>query len=201
MSKGQSSSTNQPASLDPRTQRAVGERMNIVPHGDGVYRVRSQSGNAYIVDLPATETKPNERTTATCTCRDYERSKQGDHCKHIRRVKLDIAFGQLPRPEKPAGEIDNSSRALGPPGPGTHSGPASVVTDGGGAKAASEQGTSDGPAPESPPSPDLPNESRKEAYRRIADRIDEIETEVAHHQAELDELEQALSAFGEPKTE
>ena len=201
MSKGQSSGgPNQHAPLDPRTRRAIGERMKIVPLGDGIYRVRSQSGNAYIVDLPSKKENPDGRTTATCTCRDYEGSKQGDHCKHIRRVKLDVAFDQLPRPEIPDVEIDSSSQTHATD-PGAHSGAASLATDGGGVEAASNHGGANGPTPTSPPTPDITTENPQEAYAEIAARINRIEAEVDRHQGELRELESALEVLEDAREE
>lgn len=73
---------------DDRTRRALGERMVVefVRLGP-IYRVESQSGRVYLVDVEA----------ETCTCPDH--TNRGTYCKHLRRVDLEIRVGTVPRPD------------------------------------------------------------------------------------------------------
>ncbi|MDG5777468.1 SWIM zinc finger family protein [Haloarculaceae archaeon H-GB2-1] len=76
--------------LDPRTVRAWTERMAVRPLGGGRYAVDSQSGATYVVDVP----------DHRCTCPDHE--IRGEHCKHLRRVAIEITAHRVPPPGKRA---------------------------------------------------------------------------------------------------
>lgn len=77
--------------MPERSVRAWVEEMAVTPLGEGRYHVDSQSGNSYIVDLPASD----------CSCPDHE--VRGEHCKHIRRVAIEINEGEVPPPGKRRG--------------------------------------------------------------------------------------------------
>ena len=81
--------------LEQRAARAWTERMAVRPLGGGRYAVDSQSGATYAVDLPAGD----------CTCPDHE--IRGEHCKHLRRVAIEITAGRVPAPGKRAATCDN----------------------------------------------------------------------------------------------
>jgi hypothetical protein len=75
-----------PARLDARAARAWTERMAVRALGSGEYAVESASGATYVVSLP-------ERR---CSCPDH--TIRGEHCKHRRRVALEITAGRVPPP-------------------------------------------------------------------------------------------------------
>jgi hypothetical protein len=196
------------ATLAARTRRALAEQMNTTTHGPGIYRVESQSGAAYIVDLPSRTDDATDRSSATCTCPDYRTSTQEDDCKHIRCVKLDVAFGNLPQPEETPTEDDQLEHEAVTPTGSAQPGTASVATDGGAVK--SEGNPANGrksnipstDAPESPSGPEIkstvPNPTTQESiYQQIATRIREIEAEIDQRRAELQDLETTLSVFKE----
>ena len=60
--------------------------MAVTPLGDGLYDVRSESGNTYVADL-------SERR---CSCPDN--TYRGQRCKHLRRVAIEITQRRLPAP-------------------------------------------------------------------------------------------------------
>lgn len=60
--------------------------MAVTPLEDGLYSVRSESGNTYVADLP-------ERR---CSCPDS--TYRGQRCKHLRRVALEITQRRVPAP-------------------------------------------------------------------------------------------------------
>jgi hypothetical protein len=64
--------------------------MAVRPLGGGRYAVDSESGATYVVDLPARD----------CSCPDHE--IRGAHCKHIRRVAIEITAGRVPPPGRRA---------------------------------------------------------------------------------------------------
>ena len=74
--------------LDDRAARAWTERMAVRPLGDGRYAVDAESGATYVVDLP----------DRSCTCPDNE--IRGEHCKHLRRVAIEITSHRVPAPGK-----------------------------------------------------------------------------------------------------
>ena len=198
MNKGQTRSSNsQFATLDPRTQRAVSENMSIAPLGTGVYRVLSQSGETYLVDLPTGGDEAPNRSSATCTCPDYGKGTQGDDCKHIRRVKLDIVFSRLPGPETAIDKINAVDDGPDPSGPTSPLEGASLATDGGAIQSGSTQGDGASPSPHTPAGPEVSSNTPSSVYHQIAERIKEIEAEVDRYHAELQELETALSVFDE----
>lgn len=193
------------ATLDPRTRRALAERMSVAARGPGIYRVESQSDTAYIVDLPSQMDETSDRSSATCTCPDYETNTQENNCKHIRRVKLDIAFGELPAPEETSTEVIHSDHEPAPSEATSRSEAASVATDGGEVKSADGAGDDSGAggaSADTPSSPGIENASsepvtRNGVYHQIAERIREIEAEVDRHRAELRDLETALAVLEE----
>lgn len=194
MSKGQpTSTTSQFATLDPRTQRAIGEDMEIALLGAGIYHVHSQSDETYLVDLPGEYDEVSDRSSATCTCPDYEKGTQGDDCKHIRRVKLDIAFGRLPRPATSVDETSGLDLAEST----TLSEDVSLAADGGTVQNITTHGNGTSPSPSTPASSEVGSGAPNGVYQQIAERINEIEAELDRHRAELKELETALSVFEE----
>lgn len=177
--------------LDPRTQRAVVQEMIVTTRGPGIYRVKSQSGTAYIVDLPTQSEQDNNRSSATCTCPDYETSGQADRCKHIRRVRLDIAAGELRAPDKPA--IEDSQDENKPlPAESVSSPKSSIATDGG-KVATTAQSMSETAFDMSVDT--LQPAPRYDLYQRIATRVREIESTIKERQTELRELEGILSTL------
>lgn len=196
------------ATLTPRTRRALAEQMNIATHGPGIYRVESQSGAAYIVDLPSRIDDATDRSSATCTCPDYKTSTQDDDCKHIRCVKLDIAFGSLPEPEETPTKDDHVEHEAVTPTDGVQPRTASVATDGGAVKSEGDSANgrkSNAPSTDAPESPagseaegTVPSPATQEnIYQQIATRVREIETEIDQRRAELQDLETTLSIFEE----
>lgn len=75
---------------DQRDARARREDMDIaLLKQGGIYAVTGVSGQTYRVDI----------TDKSCTCPDaQERDPQGG-CKHVRRVKLELDWGTIPRPD------------------------------------------------------------------------------------------------------
>lgn len=70
---------------DPRTKRAKTEDMGVsLAKSGGVYRVGSQSGRTYRVDI----------LESSCTCPD-----DVEKCKHLRRVAMEINRERVPRPD------------------------------------------------------------------------------------------------------
>ena len=77
------------STLDPRTQRARSEDMQVaLRRSGGIYTVRGESGTIYRVDI----------ATQECTCPDY-RYRSIQHCKHIRRVETEIRNRTVPTPD------------------------------------------------------------------------------------------------------
>lgn len=60
--------------------------MAVRPVGEGRYVVESQSGAEYLVDLPKGD----------CSCPDHE--IRGEHCKHLRRVAIEVTERRVPAP-------------------------------------------------------------------------------------------------------
>jgi hypothetical protein len=146
--------------------------MTIKPLLDGRYNVHSQSGRTYIVD-PITD---------TCNCPDPCQVAGELGCKHVRRVKLEIAGGELPHPDDCPTDAELAARE--PPRTPTTphpSPPATAVADG-------------GQAVDSTPT----NATRPAAAgicRAISDRIRDLEREIDCYQAELHDLQTALSVI------
>ena len=74
--------------LEARSARAWTEAMAVRPVGHGGYAVESESGATYLVSLPRSD----------CTCPDHE--IRGEHCKHLRRVAIEVTEGRVPPPGK-----------------------------------------------------------------------------------------------------
>ena len=94
--------------MDERSVRAWTEAMAVAPLGDGRYAVESQSGNTYVVDLPAGE----------CTCPDH--TIRGERCKHLRRVAIEVNRGRIAPPGRRRGTCEACGRGAflpeaGPP--------------------------------------------------------------------------------------
>ena len=81
--------------VEPRTERAIVEKMTVLPLDGDVYSVTTKSGAEYRVD----------GREGRCTCPDHEH--RGVRCKHIRRVAF--ATGAEPIP----GEVDGVDELLG----------------------------------------------------------------------------------------
>ncbi|WP_148416388.1 hypothetical protein [Haloferax sp. KTX1] len=76
--------------LEPRTQRAVDESMDVsLLSKGGRYEVQSASGNRYEVDV----------VDESCTCPDWQQRTPEGGCKHMRRVDHEIKRGRVPRPD------------------------------------------------------------------------------------------------------
>jgi len=110
--------------MPDRSVRAWVEEMAVEPLGSGRYRVESESGNTYTVDL----------TTADCTCPDH--GYRGERCKHLRRVAIEVTEGEVPPPGKREGTCAACGRDAFVPEDGTpplcgscHLDPGDVVTD------------------------------------------------------------------------
>jgi len=91
--------------LDQRSVRARTEAMDVVPIGSGQYRVHSESGNGYLVDV----------NDGRCTCPDH--AIRGVRCKHLRRVAMEITAGNVAPPSYVASTCASCGEfALVPPG-------------------------------------------------------------------------------------
>lgn len=77
------------STLDPRTQRARSEDMQVaLRKAGGIYSVRGASGNVYSVDIAKKD----------CSCPDSQ--KRGtERCKHLRRVEMEIWQRTVPTPD------------------------------------------------------------------------------------------------------
>ncbi|MCU4801855.1 SWIM zinc finger family protein [Halobacteria archaeon HArc-gm2] len=106
--------------LDDRAARAWTERMAVRPLGEGRYAVDAESGETYVVDLP-------ERS---CTCPDNRIRHQ--HCKHLRRVAIEITSHRVPPPGKTLARCDScgTETFVGEDAPGPHLCPACSLEPG-----------------------------------------------------------------------
>jgi hypothetical protein len=213
--------------IDGRTRRATAENMSVRarPDSPGVYEVGSASGATYLVELglgpdPApggvgvtgAGEHPRGSTAAeSCVCPDYEKRPSELGCKHLRRVKLDVATGELPHPEDWPSEASLAACELTRPGVEPSSRPPAVSTDGGVVHAGSGASRSpevDGPRADesagSAPAGSAPADDTEvtgtvvdppEFVRRIGDRIEDIERELERRQAELEDLRTALAVL------
>jgi len=86
--------------LDDRAARAWTERMAVRPLPDGRYAVDAESGATYVVDL-------GERS---CTCPDHQ--IRGEHCKHLRRVAIEITAHRVPPPGMTWARCDACGRQI-----------------------------------------------------------------------------------------
>lgn len=73
-----------------REERARTEEMTVRPLRDRRYVVET-AGGTYVVALE----------TGTCTCPDH--AIRGAHCKHLRRVAMDVTVGAVPAPDERVG--------------------------------------------------------------------------------------------------
>jgi hypothetical protein len=80
--------------LDDRAARAWAERMAVRELGGSDYAVATESGHTYVVDLAA----------RTCTCPDHR--IRGEHCKHLRRVAIEITARRVAPPGKQRARCD-----------------------------------------------------------------------------------------------
>lgn len=85
--------------LSERAVRAWTERMATTPLGGGCYRVEGESDRDYTVDL----------LDRRCTCPDYR--YRGAHCKHLRRVAIEVTRRLVPPPGRREGDCAHCGRA------------------------------------------------------------------------------------------
>lgn len=202
--------------LDPRTQRALDESMTVTAstHKPGAYHVAAASGVGYTVTLPTETDDLAAQDSATCTCPDHTSQTPEQGCKHLRRVKLDIAFGELPQPDDWPSDTELAEREPSRPEHSTHLAPSSVAADGGQVLATNSSGTPVRTSPkvtadEPAVTTSIPAEGGVKrggegdeeedtplsiAYR-ISERIQEIEYEIDQRRAELKDLECCLSVL------
>ena len=83
-----------PERLSPRAARAWTERMRIRQRDDGTYAVTTESGHTYRVDLRSHD----------CSCPDHR--IRGEHCKHLRRVAIEITARRLAPPGEERARCD-----------------------------------------------------------------------------------------------
>lgn len=80
--------------MDDRAARAWSERMAVRQREGGTYAVSTASGHTYVVDLP----------DRSCTCPDHR--IRGEHCKHLRRVAIEITARRVAPPGKERARCD-----------------------------------------------------------------------------------------------
>lgn len=193
------------STLDPRTQRAIGETMSVTAREPSTYHVESASGAVYIVQLPS-ESDDSADAVATCSCPDHANQPTESGCKHLQRVKLDIACGELLHPDDWPSDGELARRE--PTQPSDTSSPVApaLATDGGEAvsttppTSSTSIGTSPELATEEPTVTDeRPKETEIDAPRvichHISERIREIEFEIEQRRGELKDLETTLSVL------
>ncbi|MFP8954785.1 SWIM zinc finger family protein [Natrialbaceae archaeon A-arb3/5] len=86
--------------LEERSRRARTESMSVLPLGDGLYEVESESEQTYLVDLGA----------GRCTCPDHV--FRGVRCKHVRRIAIEITEGRTPPPGEVAVQCHDCEEAV-----------------------------------------------------------------------------------------
>ena len=191
------------STLDPRTQRALDESMTVTAREPSTYHVESASGATYIVHLPP-ESSCTEDDSPTCSCPDHTTHSLKTDCKHLRRVKLDIACGELPHPDDWPSDADLTEREPARPNDTSQPMFSSLATDGGQALGTTPSRTSIGASPEiateEPTVTDeSPGETELDAPRdichRISERITEIEFEIEQRRGELKDLATTLSVL------
>ncbi|WP_161606943.1 hypothetical protein [Halococcus salifodinae] len=179
--------------------------MTITTHELGTYHVESASEATYIVHLPP-ESRSTEDDSPTCSCPDHTTQPSKTDCKHLRRVKLDIACGDLAHPNEWPSDAELAERE--PARPNDTSSPVApaLATDGGEAVGAtpSTSSTSIGAGPEiAVEEPTVTDEKPREVVldaprdlcHRISERISEIEFEIEQRRGELKDLETTLSVL------
>ncbi|WP_152420324.1 hypothetical protein [Halococcus thailandensis] len=189
------------STLDPRTQRAIDEPMTVITRGPGTYHIESASGATYIVHFPP-ESSSTENGSPTCNCPDQTTPPSETDCKHLQRVKLDIACGEVAHPNDWPSDAELAEREPARPTDTSPPMPSPVATDGGQALGTAPSSTSTGASPEiATEEPTViderPGEIELDAPRdichRISERITEIEFEIEQRRGELKDLETALS--------
>lgn len=75
-------------SLPDRAARAWTERMAVRPRADSTYAVTTESDSTYLVDI----------AQHACSCPDNR--IRGEHCKHLRRVAIEITARRVAPPGK-----------------------------------------------------------------------------------------------------
>ena len=197
-------STHPHSTLDPRTQRAIDEPMTVTARDPSTYHVESVSGAIYIVQLPTENSTQTGTDAATCSCPDRANQPVGNGCKHLRRVKLDIACGELPHPDDWPSDAELAERE--PMCSPNTSSPmtSSLATDGGQSVSASSSSTSIGAsseiAAEGPTITDerqggIEHDAPRDICHRISERIREIELEIEQRRGELMDLKTTLAVL------
>ena len=69
--------------IDKRDRRALSEQLTVIEYGPDIYRVYSETGREYLVDV----------RTPSCTCPDFM-YREAD-CKHIRRARIEAGQRDL----------------------------------------------------------------------------------------------------------
>ncbi|WP_336336135.1 SWIM zinc finger family protein [Haloarcula brevis] len=97
-------------SLPDRAARAWTERMAVRPRADGTYAVTTESDSTYLVDI----------TQQSCACPDNR--IRGEHCKHLRRVAIEITARRVAPPGKDRATCDACGTVtfVGPDAPTPH---------------------------------------------------------------------------------
>lgn len=199
-------------SLTARTRRAINRSMTITACSPGAYLVESASGATYAVDL-APHPDTNKAQTTHCTCPDYTDREPAGGCKHLRRVKLDVAFGELRHPNDWPTDDDLAEREPSHPDDQQETAPVPLAADGGQVETHSGSDDTSSAAStdrhsnpdhalstptvtdEAPLDTDL-DTSRDICYR-ISERIQGLNHEIDCRRAELRDLKTALSIFEE----
>ena len=179
--------------------------MSVTAREPSTYHVESASGAVYIVQLPS-ESGDSVNDAATCSCPDHANQPTESGCKHLRRVKLDIACGELPHPDDWPSDGELAERE--PAHPNHTSSPVApaLATDGGEAVSTNSatSGASVGVGPElTTEEPTVTNEkpeavgldAPRDICHRISERIREIEFEIEQRRGELKDLETTLSVL------
>jgi len=81
-------------SLPDRAARAWTERMAVRPRAGSTYAVTTESDNTYLVDIEQ----------RSCSCPDNR--IRGEHCKHLRRVAIEITAKRVAPPGKERATCD-----------------------------------------------------------------------------------------------
>jgi hypothetical protein len=177
--------------------------MTVITRGPGTYHIESASGATYIVHFPP-ESSSTEDGSPTCNCPDHTTPPSETDCKHLRRVKLDIACGELAHPNDWPSDAELAEREPARPTDTSPPMPSPVATDGGQALGTAPSSTSTGSSPEiATEEPTViderPGKIKPDAPRdichRISERITEIEFEIGQRRGELKDLETTLSVL------
>ncbi|MFB6224478.1 MAG: SWIM zinc finger family protein [Haloarcula sp.] len=81
-------------SLPDRAARAWTERMAVHPRSGSTYAVATESDSTYLVDI----------AQRSCSCPDNR--LRGEHCKHLRRVAIEITARRVAPPGKQRANCD-----------------------------------------------------------------------------------------------